>query len=119
MTGKTSTSILVNALHVAESNTRSRVRHRNTDPLRNVVKGYLRNGRVNIIAGFYGYWHELTLECGHEVQRPGKAKAPPGERMPRGYARQHRGVRESWYLPAPKKVRCERCAAEMRKESAS
>ncbi len=85
---------------------------RNTDPLRTVVHSSFDCGTTSIFAGFKGYWYTLTLDCGHTVERTAHAKAPPGKRLPKGYARQHHGVSIDWYLPPPKRVRCARCAKE-------
>lgn len=87
---------------------------RNTDPLRGVVRSSLHCGTTSIFAGFKGYWYTLALDCGHTVDRTAHAKAPPGKRLPKGYARQHHGVPEDWIQPPPARVRCPACARDVR-----
>lgn len=76
-------------------------------PMRAVTKATPRQGRSPGVRTFVIYWWDLTLECGHEEERP---RSFP--RSGRGYARQHHtppaGAPER---PAPKRVRCRWCLA--------
>ena len=85
----------------------------NTDPWRKVVKaGHVREGRGGLLGPDTERrtrWRELTLECGHVVERTVRYK--PAER-PQVGGTQCRPL--DAVLPAPKKVRCEYCALEAR-----
>lgn len=57
-------------------------------------------------------WWDLTLECGHEVER--RLRFPPqvGFRS-RGFASLHHPRRQSEALPPPRRCRCSYCPAEV------
>lgn len=58
-------------------------------------------------------WWDLTLDCGHVVERP--VRFPPQEGVwRRGFAAQHHPRPKSEALPAPTRVRCRLCLAEGR-----
>ncbi len=87
-------------------------RRTNRHPLRNVVKSMEREGRSSFNfchgQGIYSRWYDLTLECGHVVERTARyEKGASGDN--RGYARQHHQPPSNKMLPPPKRVRCEFC----------
>jgi len=84
-------------------------REKNTDPLRKVVKAHIREGGWSVMHGeCKGRWHELTLECGHVVER-GARYNPPG---PRGWGSMWSPPPRPCMLPPPRRIRCHQCAWE-------
>jgi hypothetical protein len=78
-----------------------------TAPWRKVAKAERREGAWSmVISGCKGRWYELTLECGHVVER-GARYNPTG---PRGWGSMHHPPPLSHMLPPPRRVRCTRCA---------
>jgi hypothetical protein len=90
------------------------MRRVNTDPMRAVTTAVFHEGRVNLFfchgRGIYGRWWDLTLECGHNVER-GVRYEPGASNGRRGYARMHHQPPLTAALPAPKRVRCEVCGS--------
>lgn len=80
----------------------------NTKPLRAVVKAMPHTGRCIGNNQITIQWWELTLECGHEVERPLRFPKQVG-RQTRGWAIMHHPRRMGEALPAPLRARCERC----------
>lgn len=94
----------------------NRKRRVNTDPMRNVVKAILREGKSNPVLNDWLYirWYELTLDCGHEIERNCRYE-PGASNGRRGWARLHHPPSLSKVLDPPKRARCEKCAAETRR----
>ncbi len=74
-------------------------------PLRQVLKAKLRVA-TSLYASFKFRFWDLTLDCGHEVERP--VRHTPGSKY-RGFAAMHQGRPFNEVLPVPKRVRCEYC----------
>jgi hypothetical protein len=82
----------------------------NTDPWRKVVKDQLLEGRGGVfrIDSRGARWYELTLECGHEVERTCRYTKIDRRQI-------SRSLNDA--LPAPKKVRCEFCGDQERRSA--
>lgn len=87
----------------------SRIRYPNRFQLRKVTTARVVGGGT-IMADFKYHWWNLTLDCGHEVERNIKWLPPAdGSRPPRGWAAQHRGVSLTRLPEPPTRARCEFC----------
>ena len=79
----------------------------NRYPMRAVVKATDHEGVVSFVQHFRARWWELTLECGHQVER--SARYTKGAAGGRGFAALHHPAPHDAMLPAPKRVRCTQC----------
>ena len=77
-------------------------------PLRKVTAALRRGGR-SINGGFDIRWWDLTLECGHEEERPLRFPKQVGVHKRRGFMVMHHPRPLDEALPAPKRVRCGYC----------
>ncbi len=81
-----------------------------TDPAPIVYEG--RGGVLGPDTDRRTRWWEMTLECGHQVERTVSYRTPtPGEYV----NRRHRSYTD--VLPHPRRVRCEQCAVDARREA--
>ena len=82
-------------------------------PLRSVVKSHIREG--SSINGDFGFrqW-DLTLECGHEVERPLRFPVQTGVKS-HGFAAQYHPRQRSEALPPQKRARCWECLRDAAK----
>lgn len=103
---------------------RRKQRFPNTDPLRRVVNGgqpdAIRTGRAGLLMGKSApltiRWWALELECGHVVERPVRYQKQDPATARRGWSILYRPQPVERALPAPKKVRCERCGYIQKQE---
>lgn len=82
-------------------------------PFRKVQSARVRSGQT-IIANFHITWWELTLECGHDVDRPVRwlpQKGPKHLRR-RGWAALYNPPGPDRLPRPPKRARCDRCARD-------
>lgn len=85
----------------------ARQRNTNRDPLRAVVKATEHEGgTIFAEPRMYFRWWELTLECGHTVER--SARYEKGAAGGRGF-HAHPAPPDKM-LPPPKRARCDQCA---------
>lgn len=77
-------------------------------PLRPVTREMLRGGQT-IFANFHIHWWELTLDCGHTVERRCRYRPNPDGYTRRGWAALHHPPGIDRLIDAPKRVRCEEC----------
>lgn len=88
----------------------SRPRRTNTDPLRAVV-----DAKTMVVSSLFSdfkfYVWNLTLECGHVVDRPFRRPNLHGKAA-RGFAAMHHPRSLGDALPPPKRARCPECARQ-------
>lgn len=80
-------------------------------PLRAVTSGQLAVGNGGLLGPrrYEIRWWDLTLECGHKAERPARYESGASDGR-RGFARMNHPPSIDKVLPAPKRVRCDRCA---------
>lgn len=81
-------------------------------PLRKVVSASPTSGHTGLgNTGIRSHWWRLTLECGHETERPIRNK-PGAAKGKRGFALLYHPVPPGNEFPPPQHVRCYECASE-------
>lgn len=76
--------------------------------LRKATTARIRKGASIGLGGGMCRWWDITLECGHQVERPVRFPKQTGF-VRRGFAAIYHKRALSEALPAPKRCRCEIC----------